>query len=196
MAKIALIMLTLNEEPRIADALKQFKPYVDYILVIDGESTDKTVQIAKKIADRVITLAIPGGFAAAKNYAHTKIPKDYTWLLYADADEKWDPGFLRNMKAKLREVEETLKIGAFRFPRINLPDGKNYPDYQCRLFPNSRDIEWKGELHEIPWFLPDNVALTKADETSRKKIVPIFTTDDYPIIHMPRRADIKRSWWQ
>ena len=196
MVKIATIMLTLNEEPRVADALKQFKPHVDYILVVDGESTDKTVELAKKYANKVVIRAFSGSFAAEKNYARTLVPKDCNWLLYFDADEIWDKGFLWNMTNKLKEVEESFGIGVFRFPRVNLPDAKNYPDYQCRLFPNSRDIQWKGDIHEIPWFMPEDIPLDHVDKAERKKKTPVLNADTYPIIHLPRRTDIKRSWWQ
>lgn len=194
MTKIAAILLTLNEEFRIEEALKRFKPYVDYLLVVDGESTDKTAQIAKKTADRVITLVIPGGFAAQKNYARILVPKDCDYLLWADADEIWDQEFLRKVKWRIDQFPS--KYGCIRLPRIELPDpSKSYPDYQVRVFPNSRDIEWRGQIHEVPIYKPENIPLDQLDQEIRQKLLPVFTADDYPIIHLPRRTDIKRSWW-
>lgn len=195
MIKIAAVILTLNEEPRIEEVLKQFKPHVDFILVVDGESIDKTVELAEKYTNHVTIRAFSGSFATEKNNAGKQVPTDCNWLLYFDADEVWDKGFLRNMRNKLKEVEETFGIGIFRFPRVNLPDGKNYPDYQCRLFPNSRDIQWKGDIHEVPWFIPENIRLDQVDKSDREKKIPVFNADDYPIIHLLRRTDIKRIWW-
>lgn len=195
MIKIATIMLTLNEEPRIAEALKQFRPYVSFILVVDGESTDKTVQIAKKIADRVITLVSPGGFAAQKNYARRLIPKDCDYLLWADADERWDLGFLRHVKDWIEQFPG--KYCCFRLPRIQLPDpSKSYPDYQIRVFPNSRDIEWSGKIHETPIYIPEGIPIDQLDQDIRRSKLPVSTADNYPIVHLPRRSDIKRSWWE
>jgi len=90
--KVACVILTKDEEPRIEDCLKHIRPYVDYILVLDGESTDRTVEIAKKYADKVVVKPFSGSFAEERNYAQTLIPKDFGWILWVDADELFDVG--------------------------------------------------------------------------------------------------------
>ena len=195
MSKIAVIMLTLNEELRIEEALKQFREHVDFILVVDGESTDKTVKLAEKYADKVVIHPFSGSFAKEKNYARTLVPKDCTWLLWADADERWDPSFISKIKWWIKHFQPA-KYGCIRFPRIELPDPTDsYPDYQLRIFPNRRDIEWRGKIHETPYYIPENKPLDNLDKESREKILPIWNADNYPIIHLPRRKDIKRKWW-
>ena len=195
MTKIACIILTLNEEPRIEEALKQFRRYVNFILVVDGESTDKTVEIAKKYANKTVIHTFSGSFADEKNYARTLVPVDCDYLLWADADERWDLGFLRRIEWRIDQFPS--RYGCFRIPRIELPDpSKSYPDYQVRVFPNSRDIEWKGEIHEIPIYKPENIPLDQLDQEIRQKKLPVFTADDYPILHLPRRTNgVKRPWW-
>lgn len=195
MVKIACIMLTLNEQPRIENSLKWVSPYVDYFLVIDGESTDGTIEEAKRYADNVIIRRFSGSFAEEKNYARTLVPTDHRWILWIDADEIWDVGFLKSMR-RLIENAEKRGATAYRFPRINLPNPeKSFPDYQTRLFQNSKDILWKEKVHEVPWLITENIPLDQADNKKRKAIIPISTMDDYPIIHLPRRKDLQRPWW-
>lgn len=195
MIKVACVLLTLNEEPRIEACLKQFRPHVHYILVLDGESTDKTVNIAQKIADRVATHKCSGSYAAERNYARTLVPKEHRWIIWSDADEIWDTDFLSRLQEFLGNAEKN-HIGCFRFPRINMPGAINYPDYQVRLFPNSRDILWKGEPHDIPYLIKENIPLDHADDEKRQTILGVCTVDEYPIIHLKRRTDLSRIWWK
>lgn len=194
MAKVASITLTLNEEPRIKQCLQHIRDHVDWILVVDGESTDRTVEIAEQYADKVVVRKFSGSFAEGKNYARTLIPEGYEWVLWVDGDERFDPGFLRNMKELLSTAEE-MGSACFRFPRCNLPHGKDYPDYQIRLFPNSQDIQWRKEVHEVPVYVPEDKPLSRMDEGGREAIIPVLTVDGYPIIHLPRREDLEREWW-
>ncbi|GAG97731.1 unnamed protein product, partial [marine sediment metagenome] len=80
MLKVGCIFLTLNEETDVEQCLKQFRPYVDYLFVLDGGSTDKTVEIAKRIADEVKVKPFSGKFCDEKNYAWSLLPKDCDWV--------------------------------------------------------------------------------------------------------------------
>jgi len=189
--KVACIVLTFNEENSVKMCLERIKPFVDYLLVLDGGSEDKTYDIVKRYADKVVVKPFSGSFAEERNYARSLVPKNHEWLLWVDADELWDVGFLESMKTLLK----ANKNAVFRFPRCNLPDGKNYPDYQVRLFRNSRDIEWRRDVHEIPYYVPDDIPLDQLDREDRRAGLPVVTMDDFPIIHLPRDPKKKRSWW-
>lgn len=192
--KLACFVMTLNEEPRIEGCLKHLRPCVDYLLVLDGVSEDRTVEIAKEYADHVEVKPFSGSFAEEKNYARTLVPKDCGWILCCDADERFDKGFLRNIKENLEYAEKYDQV-CFRFPRVNLPDGKDWPDYQVRLMRNSGDIEWRGKVHEVPYFKPEDVPLDKLDQEERGRRLGVSTADRYPILHLPRREDERREWW-
>lgn len=51
--KISLIIPTHNNERSIADVLFDFKPKVHEILIVDAESTDSTVEIAKSLKAKI-----------------------------------------------------------------------------------------------------------------------------------------------
>jgi len=193
--KVACIVLTRNEEPRIEGCLKHLRPYVDFLLVVDGESTDETVKIATEYADRVEVRPFSGSFAEEKNYARTLVPKDCGWILWCDADERFDGGFLREIKENLEDAENHKQV-CFRFPRINLPDGKDWPDFQIRLMRNSRDIEWRGDVHEVAYLIPEDAPLDQLDQDERVKKLGVATAYGFPILHLPRREDERREWWK
>jgi glycosyltransferase involved in cell wall biosynthesis len=84
---ISVIVPALNEEKLIESCLKSIKNQ-DYkgkyeIIVVDGKSKDKTVEIAKKYADKVI-IAEKRGIAVGRN-AGAKVAKGEI-LLFVDAD--------------------------------------------------------------------------------------------------------------
>jgi len=192
--KVACVVLTFNEEPRIEECLRHIRPHVDYLLVLDGVSSDRTVEIAEEYADHVETRPFSGSFAEEKNYARTLVPKDCGWILWLDADERFDKGFIRNIKVNIESAEKVNQV-CFRFPRVNLPDGKDWPDYQIRLIMNSRDIEWRGNVHEVPYFKPEDIPLDELDKDERKRKWGLSTAYICPILHLPRREDDRRSWW-
>ncbi len=191
---VAAIVLTRNEEERIGDCLQHLKPYLDYILVLDGESTDNTVSIAEPLADKVLISSTAKNFGEARNFARSQVPKDYLWLLWVDADERFDRGFLENIANHIQGAEIIFVI-CFRFPRCNLPSGKDYPDYQVRLMRNSRDIQWRGKFHEVPYFEPRDAPLDQLDDLDNETQLGVVTLNQYPILHLARRTDDERSWW-
>lgn len=68
---IALIIPTLNEEAAIAKTLESVPSEIDEVIVVDGESTDRTVEIAKEYGATVITEKRPGyGRAYLTGFEH------------------------------------------------------------------------------------------------------------------------------
>lgn len=180
--KIAAVVLTLNEAPRIEACLKQLRPYLNYILVLDGFSTDNTAELAQKYADWVVLWKPSSSFAKDRNYALSLVSREYEWVLFVDVDEEWNQEFLANMRGIIAKHD----VLSFRFPRINLPDEKDFPDFQVRLFKNNGSIEWRGDLHEVPY-------LKWADKPLGD--VSVATLAEYPIVHLERRKGLERSWW-
>ena len=195
MVKIACVLLTFNEEADIGECLKHLRPYVDYILVLDAGSDDVTVEIAKGIADAVFVKEHSEDFGADKNYAWSLIPADCDWVLWTDSDEKWDSDFLINMKNKVVEAEES-GVHVFRFPRVNLPDCKDWPDYQLRFVKNDpSEFEWRGKVDEVLWWKSQNVPLDQGDREDREKRIGVGLANEHPIIHLQRLDHKRRKWW-
>jgi len=130
--KISATVITFNEERNIEDCLKSIN-WADEIIVVDSESTDRTVEIAKKFTDKVFTNPWPG-HKQQKNFAIEK--STHNWIFSIDADERVTPE-LRDYI--FRELKNPVAVG-YKFPRLNHFIGKKmrfggwYPDHVLRLF--------------------------------------------------------------
>lgn len=82
--KISVIIITGNEEKNIRDCLESVK-WADELIVVDSESSDDTVKIAKEFTDKVYIQKWLG-YAKQKEYAISLAKND--WVLSLDADER------------------------------------------------------------------------------------------------------------
>ena len=70
--KISIVIPTLNEGKNLSKVLKDIPKSVDEIIVVDGHSTDNTVEIAKKFGAKVIFDDVGKGSALRKGMKATK----------------------------------------------------------------------------------------------------------------------------
>ncbi len=82
---ISVVILTKNEENNIAECLQNLS-WCDERIVIDDESTDKTVHISKKHGATVYSHLSNGDFASQRNFGLEKAKGE--WVLFIDADER------------------------------------------------------------------------------------------------------------
>ncbi|MDQ7001559.1 MAG: glycosyltransferase family 2 protein [Ghiorsea sp.] len=101
MSKISVVLATFNEENNIGDCLKTIKDWADEIIVVDGESTDRTVEIAKKHGAKVFITSNKPIFHINKQMAIDKAKGD--WILQLDADERVTPE-LRDEILKITKI--------------------------------------------------------------------------------------------
>lgn len=186
--EVTAIVLTCNEEEFVEECLFHLKPYVDCLLVLDGFSSDNTINIARKIATGVIVRLFKGSFAEERNYAQERAPTN--WVLHCDADERFPKFFLEKMKKTI--IESNVKC--FRFPRVNFDQA--YPrqlhpeDHQVRLL-DKRFGNWVRPVHEIVWSHQHSKPLDQCGDMYIKTL-------PYPIVHLIRpktqRENILERW--
>ena len=82
---ISAVVLTKNEEENISECIKCLKFSKD-IVVVDDNSTDKTVLIARKHGAKVYKRDMEMNYAEQSNFAMKKTRGD--WVLFVDADER------------------------------------------------------------------------------------------------------------
>lgn len=134
MAKISVAIATFNEEKNIGDCLKNVTGWVDEIVIIDGESTDKTVEIAKRFKAKVTVTSNPPVFHINKQKAIDACCGD--WVLQLDADERVSD----ELRKEILETISSTEFNGFWLPRANyflgrfLKKGGQYPDYTLRLY--------------------------------------------------------------
>ena len=84
MNKITAIIPTFNEEHNIVEAINSVK-FADEIIVVDSYSTDKTIELATPISDKILQRKYNNS-ASQKNWA---IPQAKNkWILILDSDER------------------------------------------------------------------------------------------------------------
>jgi glycosyltransferase involved in cell wall biosynthesis len=130
---LSVVVLTKNEEGRIARCLESVL-WADEIILVDDESTDRTLELAKKYTDRIFIkrMDIEGRH---RNWAYAKARN--LWVLSLDADEL----VTRELQ---EEITKTLAAGpkenGFTIPRRNyigdywVRFGGWYPSPQLKLF--------------------------------------------------------------
>lgn len=146
--KISALILAKNEEEMISGCIKQLN-FVDEIIVLDQNSNDKTVEIAKSLGAKIIRNA-SGQFDLDRSTLRQSAKEQ--WLLYVDADERFDDKVVNEIKSVVKEN----KKGAYYFARKNIVLGKWlkhggwWPDYVPRFFSKEILISWQGRVHESP----------------------------------------------
>ena len=129
---IASITITQNEDANIRACLDTLR-WVDELIVVDAESTDRTAELAKAYTPKVFERAWPG-YGPQKNFAMDQATAD--WILVVDADERVTDELQKEIMSALRE---TTPFVAYRIPRRNYYYGRwirgagQYPDPQLRL---------------------------------------------------------------
>ncbi len=80
------MLAVFNEESNLKDCLDSVKDIASEIVIVDGTSTDKTVEIAKEFDAEIIVRENPPIFHINKQIALEKA--SYEWILQLDADER------------------------------------------------------------------------------------------------------------
>lgn len=81
---LSVVILTKNEEARIQRCLESVR-WVDDVVVVDGLSTDRTVDICAQYGARVVSHPFSGSFGEERNVGASAAAHD--WVLQLDADD-------------------------------------------------------------------------------------------------------------
>lgn len=147
MSSLSVTVITHNEEANIVPCLESAS-WAAEIVVLDSHSTDRTVELARQITHRVLSVDWQG-FGKTKNQAVAAAR--HPWVFVLDADERITP-------ALRREIEKILAADGpadgYRVPRRNHFCGRFikylgwYPDYSIRLFRKDKGRFNEREVHE------------------------------------------------
>ena len=143
---LSVVVITKNEASRLAECLESVR-WAGEIVVVDDESTDATVEIARRYTQRVIPrkMEIEGKH---RNFAYSQAK--YDWVLSLDADERVTAELKEEM---IRLLNGRLEFPGYAFPRKNyigrwwIRHGGWYPSPQLRLFRKDRFRYEEAEVH-------------------------------------------------
>lgn len=169
MAKLSVVINTRDEEINLPHALASVKTLADEIVVVDMQSTDNTVEIAKKAGAKVYKHKPTGYVEPARNYAISKATGD--WILILDADEEVPLSLAKKLQAIVKDKKSAQY---YRLPRKNIVFGKWlehsrwWPDYNIRFFKKGF-VVWSEIIHSVP--------------TTQGKGLDLEAKPDYAITH-------------
>ncbi len=143
---LSACLIVKDEEPCIEKCLMSVRNYVDEIVVVDTGSTDNTVKLAEKYADKVLRFKWINDFSAARNFS-IKNAK-HNWIFVLDADNtvnEWDKstvgGFIeQNDPNKVGNVKIISTFEDGTYEKINT-------ERENKLF-NRKYFCFDGTIHE------------------------------------------------
>lgn len=182
--KISAKINVYNEEANIA-AVCESVAWADEIVIVDSDSTDRTVEIARRYTDRIFSHPFRG-FKDKHEFSDAQTIGD--WILWLDADERVTPE-LRQAIAALRERDPATLPDGFRIARhtyyLNrwIKHSGWYPDYQMRLYRKAASY-WdgiaphetarvRGRIETLPGAL---LHYTKRSLSQHHHVLDVFTT--------------------
>jgi len=107
---IGVSIIARNAEPSIGECISSVEKYVDQVVVVlAGESTDKTAEVAKQASEKTELYDFEwcDDFSAARNYALSKMNTD--WIMWVDSDDVVEnadqiPGIVANTPSHIAAI--------------------------------------------------------------------------------------------
>jgi len=146
--KISVILGTLNEEDQIRDCLDSVKDIADEIIITDSVSDDRTVEICREYTNKIFIRPYER-YARTKNWMLQFVSNE--WVLSVDADERFTPELIQEIRARLRK-DRDLGINGYWFPfkYICFGQSMNYwknGEEHLRLFQKGKGFWEDKEVH-------------------------------------------------
>lgn len=113
---LGVVAISRNEERDLPGFLSNVLPWVDEVVLVDDNSTDRTREIAIAAGDKVRLIDHPmsdGGFAEQRNAGIRHARSE--WLLHMDVDERVTPDLAREIRDRISQTD----LNAFRYRRLN-----------------------------------------------------------------------------
>lgn len=146
---LTTIIIAKNEEKNIEECIDSVN-FSNKVIVVDNQSTDDTVRLAKLKKAEVISGKYTS-FSAQREAPLKNISTD--WILYLDADERISP-LLRENIEKIIKDKDSLEV--YKLKRKNFYFKKYKWEFYAeleRLFKKDALKGWKGDIHESPVYV-------------------------------------------
>jgi glycosyltransferase involved in cell wall biosynthesis len=143
MELLSVVIITFNEEKNIARCIDSLAGVADEILILDSNSTDTTVEIARQKGATIYQQAFLG-YVEQKNKA-LSLAK-HNLVLSLDADEALD----KTLHSSILSVKNNFHYKGYTMNRCNnycgkfIRHGSWYPDTRMRLVDKSI-AQWSGD---------------------------------------------------
>lgn len=138
--KLSLAIATFNEEKNIHIPFESTIDLVDEVVVVDGGSVDKTIQIAQTYGEKVRIIKTSNPLVFHENKQKAIEAAKGEWILQLDADESLSDELKKEIITLKPHLTYQSQIAGYWIPRKNwfltryLMKGGVYPDPVLRLY--------------------------------------------------------------
>lgn len=145
---LAAVIMTKDCEELVEGTLQSVSGWADEIVVVDGFSKDRTVEICKKYGAKIVQNRWDGyRFCTERNLGTANATAD--WCFHVDPDERATPEFKR---AVTKMLESGTPHAAFEFRKKNFFLGRwmkhgGWYHYSLHLFRRTK-AHYDGVIHE------------------------------------------------
>lgn len=197
---LALIVKGSDEEAKALDkCLEDVPQYVDGIFVTITQPNKAVEKVCKKYGAHISHFAWIDDFSAARNFNFNQVPKEYTHILWLDADDG-----LRGIEKLKGILEEHPDVDTYILNYFYAFDEDKNPiivHMKTQIVKNDGCVKWVGAIHEDfqatreinPWFIQgvERVHLSNGERArqSSERNLEISRIDRY------KNPNDPRSWW-
>ena len=149
-----VIIHTHIEAENIGECITSAKMLTENIIVIDMESTDETLSLAKKNGGQVFSFPFSHYVEPAREFGIKKA--NTSWVFLLDADERMTEELAEEI-VKILKSEIRNQKSYYKVPRQNifgrqkwLRHGGWWPDHQIRLINTKYFKGWPKAIHSTP----------------------------------------------
>ena len=101
---LSVIVPVRNEAHNLTRCLHSLRG-VGEVYVIDSQSTDQTVTIARTLGAKVVEFYYQGGWPKKRQWAMDTLPLQYDWVLLMDADEAMTPELEEEIQSAIKRAD-------------------------------------------------------------------------------------------
>jgi glycosyltransferase involved in cell wall biosynthesis len=156
---ISVIVPVRNEARNLPRCLNSLRDFAE-VYVIDSQSDDESVELARTAGARVIQFHYRGGWPKKRQWALDTLPLKNEWVLLLDADEAVTPALVREIRSVIDNPERDgyylalqmwflgrpLRFSGARFWKMSL-FRRNKGRFECRLAAQDNSMA-DMEIHE------------------------------------------------
>jgi len=149
---LSVALAVFNESANLADCLETIKGIASEIVIVDGQSSDNTVEIAKQYNATVLVEENRSNFHINKQHAIDACHGD--WILQLDADERVSTMLASEIQV-IVSAKPSATADAYYLKRRNyflgrwMNKGGMYPDPVIRLFKKGKARLPQASVHEL-----------------------------------------------
>lgn len=148
--RLSVALATFNEERSLGNCLDSIKGLADEVVVVDGSSSDRTVEIAKFFGAKVIVTDNKPIFHINKQQAIDECQGE--WILQLDADEVVTPELAEEIRQVIEKDVDSPAAYWIKRKKMFLGHwirkGGQYPDPVIRLFRKKKAYLPCKSVHE------------------------------------------------